>query len=210
MIRAYAFTAVALVCSFAQADQWAAYRSVVQLNLQEGRQAWQGSGVLVARSGDTGLILSCRHVNTKVGLKVKVTWHGAPGSGWPSGSITTVGKVVYSHKGDDLPTDLALVQAPIPPGVDAIPVVPFDSANGPWRSVGYRDNKLLVSEASGVEPGEDGLVVFNAPYLQGMSGGAVFDRYGRVVAVIVASDFKKIGIAVDGHRLHQMLSLFRR
>ena len=180
---------------------WTPYRAIVQLNVQDGRQSWQGSATLIAVSGEYGLLLSCRHVCPKNKLPVKVLWPGYE-------NAKTRGEVLYSMRGDDFETDLALVVAKIPPGAVPVPFGVADPENGPFRSVGYRDKGLLESVATrAYHNGE--LFVLNAPYLGGMSGGATFDKYGRVVAVIVGSNKHTVGYSSDGNNMRDMIELYR-
>ena len=182
-------------------DPWTPYRAVVQLSVADGRQSWQGSATLIAKSGDYGLLLSCRHVCPKNKLPVKVLWPGYE-------NAKTQGQVLYSMQGDDYETDLALVVAKIPPGAIPVPMGVADPENGPFRSVGYRDKRLLESVATSAYHNGN-LFVLNAPYLGGMSGGATFDKYGRVVAVIVASNMRSIGYSSDGKNMRDMIELYR-
>jgi hypothetical protein len=188
------------------ADAWQPYRSVCEIQVQQGaRLGWTGSGTLVAKRDGMGLILSCRHVNKKVGLEVKIVWHG-------SKKQKVTGRVVHvvPGGGSDWGSDLAVVFAPVPDSLQPVPVAVFDPSAGPWRSVGYRDGRILETIATeGTARGS--ALVFNSGYLGGMSGGVTFDRYGRQVGVVVASNPEMtIGWSADGENMKQMLARFGR
>ena len=178
-------------------DPWAPYRSVAEIRMPR----WTGSGTLVATSGGKGLVLSCRHVNPRVGMRARVRWLGV--------GAETIGVVVKVVRGRGFGTDLALLVTDIPGGVLPRTVAAFDPQNGPWRSVGYRDSRLLEATAERVDV-RGNLLYLNSPYLGGMSGGPTFDRFGQVVAVVVASNGDTVGVSVDGEALHDMLREFAK
>jgi hypothetical protein len=57
---------------------------------------------------------------------------------------------------------------------------------------------------SGTESG--GLITLNEPFVKGMSGGPVLDRYDRVVGVVVGSDLVTYGVAADGPYLASLIA----
>jgi len=186
------------VCGWAQeVDPWQSYRNVVGLELPR----WTGSGTLVATSGSKALILSCRHVNPRRGMVVTVNWRGL--------GAKTQGVVDYVERGRGFSTDLAVVITDLPAGATPQVVSKFDPAKGPWRSVGYRNGRFLEAFATEAEQ-KGSLIYLNSPYMGGQSGGPTFDSQGRVVAVVVASDGKTVGVSVDGAVLHKMLQRYAR
>jgi hypothetical protein len=70
--------------------------------------------------------------------------------------------------------------------------------------------EAVADMAIEVVDGEGGLVQFNSPLVKGMSGGAVFDKYGRLVAVGVASNFTTLGYGADGVYLKNLVQLHTR
>lgn len=208
---AAAFAAMVLVAlssvgTCAEPDPWLRYRSVVEIRVNQGRAAsWTGSGTLVAKRDGMGLVLSCRHVCTRVGLQVDVVWHG-------SKKQKVKGYVAHVVPGvaSDWGSDIALVLAPCPDSLVPVPVAKFDPRNGPWYGVGYRSGRFLESVATDGSARESALI-FNRGYLGGMSGGCVFDRYGRQVGIVVASNAAMtVGWAADGVNLERALSQFGR
>ena len=189
----------------AETDLVAPFKPIWQLNVSDGGRSWGGSGTLVARYGNEGLILSCRHVNTKVGIKVKATFFNA--------GFWSEGIVIYVRPGGSKDDDLALIAAPVPLWLEPIEVADFDPDNGPWLSAGFRDDRFLLTVAPHASLFGSMLVLDNvAPHavVGGMSGGATFDKYGRLVGVVVRSDRKTWSKSVDGDNLKEMLELYGR
>lgn len=159
-----------------------------------------GSGTLVARNGGMALILSCRHVCRQPGGQVTVSWPLAGGQ-------PATGTIVHVVRGRDFDTDLALVTVRAPRGVRPVEVARFSPANGPWFSIGHRSGQVRLAVASLAQEKPGGLIESNAPYVGGMSGGGMFDRNGRLVGVVVASDNIN-GYSSNGFRLRQLLALY--
>lgn len=200
MIRTVRSIAVLLLlfaasAACAQAPQ---YRAICEIRLK----SWQGSGTLIGVNGNQALVLSCRHVCEQVGNNVTCNWLWA-------GPQSTPGRVVAVVPGRGFDTDLALVICARPRGVAPMPVTSFNYANGPWVSAGFRDRSLRYAYARSAEY-DGSLITFPVPYIQGMSGGPCYDRYGRIVAVVVASDMESFGISVDGPRLQALVNQFRK
>lgn len=183
---------------------WEPFRSMAQLKMPR----WFGSGTLVAVGGGKGLVLSCRHVAYKVGNEVKLKW--------VSVGLETTGKVVEviprtggRRRGSSWQNDLALVEAYIPAGLKPIPVVKFDPDNGPWTCLGFRGETAYIAVTNKAKKKGDSIVL-SALFWGGESGGAVLDKYGHLVGVIVASDGNNgsTGIAANGEALQAMLEKY--
>lgn len=175
----------------------AAWPSQLYAVVEIGCPGWTGSGTVVATTESKCLVLSCRHVSDHVGMAVTVKFAYL--------ETAIPGKVVYVLRGSDYTTDLALIVCPRPRQAVPVKVAKFDPHNGPWFSVGWRDGKLRLATATEAHEEVGGIIESNVPFVQGMSGGATFDRYGRLVGVVVASDFKSVGISSDGPQLRALL-----
>lgn len=199
-------------------DPWEPYRAVCEIRVLNSRGAvrWTGSGTLVARTRAAdgqmiGLVNSCRHVNPEVGMKVLVVWHGwgiEKATDKPPQSFGMVAHVVQGA-GDDWGTDLAVVMAPVPENIRPVPVARFDPANGPWMSAGYRGGKFYYVMATEAYA-QGSAIVLNSPFVKGQSGGVTFDRFGRQVGVVVASNWSNVGWSADGENMANMLKQFGR
>lgn len=174
------------------------YQSVCQITTDGG----QGSGTLVAVSGGKALILTCRHVANSVETDVKVQWLAA-------GNQESAGKVVSVVNGNEFNNDLAVVIADAPKGVQPVPVSEFNQQHGPFRCVGFRRGVMYESLAMSAYE-KNGLITLSEPFIGGMSGGPVFDRFGHVVGVVVGSDMKTFGVAANGHYLKQLITRFSK
>lgn len=190
-----------LVATQVVADTIAPYRSLCMIRTSSG----QGSGTLIAKGQDgRGVILTCRHVASKIGDDVLVSFL------WAGGGETCSGAVVRVVKGRGFDTDLAIVLVDqVPAGIEPRRVVRLDKTKGPWIAAGFRGGVMRVTHPIlTLLEHPNGLVTVPAPFVGGMSGGALFDKYGNVVAVVVASDFATTGIAADGDNLHRMVDEF--
>lgn len=175
------------------------YRAVCHIDVGDAA----GSGVLVGtRQDGTALVLSCRHVNQTVGQVVTVSWPLAGGQ-------KSAGVVYEVIRGNGFDTDLALVVCQRPVGVDPIKVAAFDPAAGPFVGAGWRDGQLRIAVADVAALKGQSLIWLPSPFVGGMSGGALFNRKGEQVAVVVASDRVTWGVSCDGPLLHAMISKFR-
>jgi hypothetical protein len=165
-----------------------------------------GSGTLIGTNGDTALILSCRHVCERVGnqLTVRFPW---------AGNQQMPGRVEAIVAGGGFNTDLALLICKRPQNVQPVQVVSypndFDWSSGRWISAGWRSGQMRIATA---ERGklDGGLLFLDSPFVGGQSGGATFDNYGRLVAVVVASDGFSVGVSVDGLELRRLIARYRR
>ncbi len=168
---------------------------------------WSGSGTLIATGNGRGLILSCRHVADKVGTKVKLNW--------VSVGQETVGVVIEvvprtgTRRRSSWGNDLALIEANIPIGLTPVSVVKFDPDNGPWTCRGFRSGTAYTAVTSKAKLKGD-QIVLSALFWGGESGGAVLDKYGQLVGVIVASESERgsTGIAANGEALQDLLSRY--
>lgn len=190
-----------------QADQLPLYQAVCRLNVPGGT----GSGTLIAVRGNRALVLSCRHVCRNVGDMVFCSWIG--------GQIT-VGYIVHviprRHYGVNIEfdTDLALVVCQRPKGIRPIKIARYKAYNSPFTAVGWRKGQLRVANCRTARYQSNGLILTDCPFISGMSGGALFDRRGRLIAVAVgmSAPYRNApydtGIAVNGVRLRALLKQF--
>lgn len=188
----------------AAADPYWPLRSVCEIRVQHKFSSWTGSGTLVAKRGDVGLVLSCRHVNQTVGENVQTVWHGA-------GGYESVARVVFVHPPDgesSFDTDIALLVTQVPPSLHPVAVAPFDANSSRWISAGYRERTLRLSVATSAWR-RGNRVFSSSPFIEGMSGGATFNSKGQLVGVVVAST-STTGISSDGENLRRALELFGR
>jgi hypothetical protein len=162
-----------------------------------------GSGTLIATRPDgSALVLSCRHVNQQVGNVVEISWPLAGGQ-------TSPGVVWDVIPGDGFDTDIALVICEAPIGVSPVSVAKFDPRDGGYVAAGWRDGMLRVAPWPLAELRGQSLIWCNTPYIGGMSGGALFNRKGELVGVVVASDRVTWGVSVDGPLLHHTIAKYR-
>lgn len=165
----------------------------------------QGSGTLIATRGGTALVLSCRHVNEVEGARVTISWPLA-------GNQVTPGTVHKVIRGEDWGTDIAVIICRRPAGVAPIRVVKFNADHGPWVGAGWRSGQLRVAVSKQAEQrgNEIWLESPGMAFVGGQSGGCLFNRYGQLVGVIVASDRYSTSICADGPLLHQIIDQYRR
>lgn len=166
---------------------------------------WAGSGTLIATAPDgRGLVLSCRHVNPTVGHESQVSWLWA--------DHVSIGRTVSVVKGSGFQSDLAFVEtATVPDGVSPVPVTTFTEVGLPIWAAGFREGKMRITRPTyTVEVRPDGLIGIDRAFIPGMSGGPLFNRYGEVVGVVVASDMKMYGVSVDGPLLQRFVAAWVR
>lgn len=191
-----------LAAKFANGQDVTPYTALVEIGMP-GNQGF-GSGTLIAKQkvGNeyAGIILSARHVALQEGSVVTINWLS-------DGGIKTMGRTWKLIHGDGYATDMSLICCEVPAGVQPVKVVKFNPANGPFLSAGYRDGLLRVGGPyhNVTKTKSDSLYV-DSPLCHGMSGGALFDRYGNVVGIVIASDTKSWGIFSDGQYLERLLS----
>ena len=167
-------------------------------------EGWSGSGVLIAtHENGTALVLSCRHVNQKVGDVSTVTWPLAGGQ-------MSAGVVYEVIPGNGFDTDLALVVCQRPVSVNPVKVATFDPAAGPFVGAGWRDNRLRIAVADVAALRGQSLIWMPSPFIGGQSGGCLFNRHGEQVAVVVASDRVTWGVSCDGPLLHALVNKYKR
>ena len=198
---------LALACaihrSSGQSVVWESFRSIAQLKMPK----WSGSGTLIAVDGNRGLVLSCRHVAQKVGNKVELRWY-ATSQETDGIVVEVVSKTGRGRRNSSWQNDLALVEADIPAGLKPVPVAKFDPDNGPWTCQGFRNGTGYTAITNKAEE-KNGRLVLSALFWGGESGGAVLDKYGHLVGVIVASNTKgSYGIAANGEALQIMLEKY--
>lgn len=179
-------------------DIVAPYRALCMITTSEG----QGSGTLISVDAQgRGLVLTCRHVANFVGNPVLCTFY------WAGGGQESNGSVIAVEHGNDFNNDLALIViSKAPSGVVPRGVAGFNQAEGPWVAAGFRAGYMRITPPilTALEQ-PDGRIMLPTPLVKGMSGGAVFNKYGQVVGVSVGSDFVTTGIAADGVHLRKML-----
>lgn len=202
--------AFAIRQSGGQSVIWEPFRSIVQLQMLK----WSGSGTLIAVSDGKGLILSCRHVARKVGTEVKLKWVaiGQETSGEVIEVVPKTGKSSRKRRGNSSwGNDLALIEAGIPEGLEPVPVAKFDPDNGPWTCRGFRGGTAYTAVTDEAEERDDGRIILSALFWGGESGGAVLDKYGHLVGVIVASNTKgAYGVAANGEALRTLLEKYNK
>ena len=131
-----------------------------------------GSGTLIAVNGDTGLVLTARHVVLRTGRLCKCIW----------GDKECEGRVIAVSR----ETDAALVVIKDPPNIKPARFAPCRRENGPFIAVGYpyysRDWPRLHT-CRFIRLTYSKLIVDVKPE-HGSSGGGVFDCHGCVVATV--------------------------
>ena len=183
---------------FVQADPYAPYRSVAHLKVG----GVSGSGTAIASQGGLVCVLTCRHVAGTQGNRVVLTWP------WLPGQPTSSGQTAVTLNGGGFDTDLAIVVCRDPGGVPVRRVKSFDQNAGPWTAAGFRSGYMRVAGPSPLMiQRSDGLLVMPKAFIGGQSGGPLFDRFGNVVGVVVASDRVSVGLSADGDNLRRILHL---
>lgn len=161
--------------------------------------SWQGSGTLVAVNGNTGLILSCRHVAAKEGNSCTVVW--------PSTGEKVDGTVIeVVNATGDYQSDLSFIICKAPDGIDPVPIEKFDPVDGPFTCLGYRGEDFYVSVSETAEA-QGSQIRLSAPLIGGMSGGGCFNCRGHLVGVGVGST-STWSIAADGEFLEALVSKY--
>ena len=192
--------------SSGQPAEWQPFRSMAELKMPR----WFGSGTLVATDGDRGLVLSCRHVAQRVGNEVELRWLsvGQETAGEVVEIVSKAGKRRGRRRNNSFQNDLALIEADVPAGLEPVPVAEFDPDNGPWTCQGFRDGTAYSAITNKAEKKGDSIVL-SALFWGGESGGAVLDKHGHLVGVIVASNTEDShGIAANGEALRTMLEKY--
>lgn len=189
---------ILLACKFANGQDVTPYTAIMEITIPGGQG--YGTGTVVAKQGDTGLILTASHVALQPGDSVGLNWLSVAGQ-------KTTGVTVKTMGGDTYATDMALIVGKVPAGIQPVKVVKFNPANGPFVAAGYRDRLLRVGGPYAVvkKTQADSLAI-DSPLVHGQSGGALFDHYGNLTGVIIASDCKTWAICSDGAYLERLLS----
>jgi hypothetical protein len=136
-----------------------------------------GSGTLIAVNEDKAVILTCRHVAMRVGNKAECTFLNG---------VTVSGRVHAIHP--DRLADMALLVMDRPEGVEPVPMAVASEGTAPFVLTGYPSysrDKLRWQLGDFYSVSKSELIVTCRPE-KGMSGGAAFDRYGRVIGVVAA------------------------
>jgi S1-C subfamily serine protease len=169
-------------------DSPAVVPGIVRIVNQQGNEFSIGSGTLVERKQDVGIVLTCAHVFSDGVGDILVFFDG----GAPRRALLIA---------TDDKNDLAAI-AVARPGVPAVVLATSIPATGaPLASCGFgQEGKLRVNrgELRGkvtLKDGEsEGVLELTGLARQGDSGGPIFDAQHRLVAVIMGSD----GEVVDG------------
>ncbi len=186
MIRLLCALSALCVPAASRADH--PYDAVCRVVVQKTpRRPVGGSGVLIGVSGGKALILTAAHVAIEPGLPASCDWAGQ----------VTRGRVLRVAPD----TDAALLLVARPDGVYAVSVAMPSKQTGPFVCAGYPGYdrgtlRIQTGEYAGLNRGT--LTVTCRPE-PGMSGGAVFDRHGRVVGAVSAYDvWQNLGYAGSG------------
>lgn len=169
--------------------------AVPKINLSE----WQGSATYVARSGNTALLLCCRHVAEKPGNIVKVTW--------PATGEVHEGKVIeVRHDTNDYQSDLSFIVTDAPEGIEPVDIGKFDPDDAPFTCYGYRGDQFYMS-VSRSATANGSLIQLSAPLEHGMSGGPCFNCNHVLVGVGVGST-DTWSVAADGAYLQALVDKY--
>lgn len=203
------FVAVAAFVSRAHsqeiADNLDPYKSVARLTVPG---VGQGTGTLIAVNYEgLGLGVSCRHVCIKPEQRFYADWIWADAGRTQCETIAVI-------KGRGFDTDMAVFVTEVPRGVKPVEVVKFEPSYGPWTAAGYRGEALRVAgptpivnyNGSTIATRYDGRT--GHVFVGGMSGGPMFDRFGRIVGIVVASDDKSYSLCSDGPALTALVQHF--
>lgn len=165
-----------LLCGSAAA--YSPYTSICSIGMANGGA---GSGFLVKVEGPWAWVVSAEHVGQRVGNQVTIRWR------W-GGDQKSKGKVIYVMPGDGFRTDICIIKCPRPQWLVPVPLSKYDPDNGPWVAAGFRDGRMRIAQSDSSERWEDNdyTIRLDDGGIPGMSGGPCFDRYGRVIGVVVA------------------------
>lgn len=144
-----------------------------------------GSGVLIGVSKDQALVLTVRHVALRPGLLAECDWSG----------IEKMGRVLAVSDR----ADIALLVVARPAGLRPVPIALPSRETGPVVFVGFPgyDRATMRYQVGDFVQVDDTQLVVTCRPEKGMSGGAAFDRYGRVVGTVSAFG-RKYGYAGSG------------
>lgn len=163
-------------------------QSVVRIVNHVGKEQSIGSGTLIHRRADYGVVLTCAHIFSDDVGELIVFFDG--------GAARVAQVLAIDEK-----NDLASLLVARPPS-DAVALAKALPAHGsPLASCGFgSQGEFLVNRGQALgqvtlEDGEpEGVVELSGAARQGDSGGPIFDDRGQLVAVIFGSD----GHVVDG------------
>lgn len=135
-----------------------------------------GSGTLIYNEpGKYALVLGAKHVSPDRGEWVSCTW----------GDTTCEGIAWKVHP----MADICVMMVASPPGLRPVQAALPSPATGPFVAAGfpsYSRGKLHYQVGNFKDRDTYTLYTTKAPW-SGMSGGACFDRYGRIVGVVVTA-----------------------
>ncbi len=161
---------------------------IVRVVNQQGNEFSIGSGTLVDRKQDVGIVLTCAHVFSDGVGDILVFFDGTA----PRRAL-----LIAADEKNDLAA--LAVERPATPAVALAATLPRPGA--PLASCGFgQEGKLRINrgELRGqvtLKDGEhEGVIEIAGMARQGDSGGPIFDSRQRLVAVIMGSD----GMVVDG------------
>lgn len=203
---AYAgLAATLLMAAFVYAesrDPYAAWRPVCHLRVGN----IEGSGFAIAGDDDNLLVLTCRHVASRVGQQVQVHWPAAGGQ--PSIGYVHSHVPPNAHPPSSIQCDMATVICPRPVGVTPLARSKLRSHEYAIAG-GWRDGLLRTTYSDNVSLKAGLYTMEGAYFVKGMSGGPVLDKYGRWFAIVSTSDFATVGIAADGSCLDLLLKQYK-
>lgn len=169
--------------------------------------SWTGTGTIIAVQGNYAYILSARHVGRREGDFVKLTW--------PWGvKQTREGRVLEIVDGKGWGSDLCIIKCWKPLGLQPVEYQSYNAVESEWFvTIGYRGGNLFVSKAQKCVQSKDypGALVLDSGVYGGMSGGPAFNKYGKLVGVVVAgpaagpNDFT---VLADGENLKRLIDKY--
>ncbi len=173
------------------------YDSVAEIAVKKGGRFNGGSATLIAVSPTQALLLTCQHVVLKKDKEVYIRYRNG----------TKSRGTVYSLAPNGL--DAALVICPRPEGIAPVPVVAPGSNSGQIIvNCGYPGNDHVLRWQKGKTTGQDSTTLrFDVRPIPGMSGGATFDEYGNLVAVVQFYN-RRGGGSTGGTALRAYLAAF--
>jgi hypothetical protein len=170
---------------------------VAEIAVKKGARFNGGSATLIAVSETQGLLLTCQHVVLAKDKEVFIRYRNGTKSR---------GKV-YSLAPNGL--DAALVICPRPEGINPVPVVQPSSNSGQTIiNCGYPGNDHVLRWQRGTTTSQNSVELrYDVRPIPGMSGGATFDEYGNLIAVVQFYN-RRGGGSTGGSGLRSYLAAF--